>query len=477
PSKLYTKINKGGGVVVLYIRNEAWSKFATIIESIFVVMVICMTTFTHQSVEINETDINYFLLSLPWVIIFYIVLNKSFDTHVYYNRTIKGNILNSFFVQTFFLIGLSIVGFLFLDVFRFSLVTFLICLVLGTLLSSVIHIFIFRIYETAFKRKRLLILGQKSAVLATLKNFQDSSETLHKVTHLVFDHYLESIKEVVDEIDVVYIAGYIDSKTRLAIYEFLISHNKILYLTTNVENSIVINSHMINISDESMIQVTPYYLSVGQAAIKRVLDFLTATLLLCLSSPIFILTAILIKLESPGPIFYRQDRVTKGNRVFSILKFRSMKADAERSSGPVLAQANDNRVTRVGEFIRRTRIDELPQLINVLKGDMSMVGPRPERPYFVEQFVKQNGYYSLRHNVRAGITGYAQVYGKYTSDFQSKLKFDLLYIKQYSILLDIKLLLKTFVTLLDKTSSQGQSKENIKEIKIEELSKTIRILS
>ncbi|HFI0393852.1 TPA: sugar transferase [Streptococcus suis] len=463
--------------MVLYIRNEAWSKFATIIESIIVVMVICTTTFMHQSVEINETDINYFLLSLPWVIIFYIVLNKSFDTHVYYNRTIKGNILNSFFVQTFFLIGLSIVGFLFLDVFRFSLVTFLICLVLGTLLSSVIHIFIFRIYETAFKRKRLLILGQKSAVLATLKNFQDSSETLHKVTHLVFDHYLESIKEVVDEIDVVYIAGYIDSKTRLAIYEFLISHNKILYLTTNVENSIVINSQMINISDESMIQVTPYYLSVGQAVIKRFLDFLTAGVLLFLSSPIFILTAILIKLESPGPIFYHQDRVTKGNRVFSILKFRSMKADAERSSGPVLAQANDNRVTRVGEFIRRTRIDELPQLINVLKGDMSMVGPRPERPYFVEQFVKQNGYYSLRHNVRAGITGYAQVYGKYTSDFQSKLKFDLLYIKQYSILLDIKLLLKTFVTLLDKTSSQGQSKENIKEIKIEELSKTIRILS
>ncbi|HFI0454053.1 TPA: sugar transferase, partial [Streptococcus suis] len=331
--------------------------------------------------------------------------------------------------QTFFLIGLSIVGFLFLDVFRFSLVTFLICLVLGTLLSSVIHIFIFRIYETAIKRKRLLILGQKSAVLATLKNFQDSSETLHKVTHLVFDHYLESIKEVVDEIDVVYIAGYIDSKTRLAIYEFLISHNKILYLTTNVENSIVINSQMINISDESMIQVTPYYLSVGQAVIKRFLDFLTAGVLLFLSSPIFTLTAILIKLESPGPIFYHQDRVTKGNRVFSILKFRSMKADAERSSGPVLAQANDNRVTRVGEFIRRTRIDELPQLINVLKGDMSMVGPRPERPYFVEQFVKQNGYYSLRHNVRAGITGYAQVYGKYTSDFQSKLKFDLLYIK------------------------------------------------
>lgn len=154
-----------------------------------------------------------------------------------------------------------------------------------------------------------------------------------------------------------------------------------------------------------------------------------------------------------------------------------MKEDAERTSGPVLAHANDNRVTRIGKFIRRTRIDELPQLINVLKGDMSMVGPRPERPFFVEQFNQENDHYSLRHNVPAGITGYAQVYGKYTSDFQSKLKLDLLYIKQYSILLDVKLLLKTFVILLDKTSSRGKSEENDKEINLEKLAETIKILT
>ncbi|HEL1759688.1 TPA: sugar transferase [Streptococcus suis] len=204
---------------------------------------------------------------------------------------------------------------------------------------------------------------------------------------------------------------------------------------------------------------------------------MTAVILLIVSSPILLLTAILIKIESPGPIFYRQDRITKGNRVFSILKFRSMKEDAERTSGPVLAHANDNRVTRIGKFIRRTRIDELPQLINVLKGDMSMVGPRPERPFFVEQFNQENDHYSLRHNVPAGITGYAQVYGKYTSDFQSKLKLDLLYIKQYSILLDVKLLLKTFVILLDKTSSRGKSEENDKEINLEKLAETIKILT
>lgn len=461
----------------MYIRNQAWAKLATIVEAIIVVVATLKIVDVYQFIDINAWDLTSLLATLPWIIIFYVFLSRAFDTHVYYNRTVKGDILNSFFVQLFFLSGLSLVGLPFLDSFSFSIVSFIIILAIGTLLSSLVHLIILKIYERKVKRKRLLILGEESAVLKTWKNFQDSSETLHNVTHLVVNHYLESIRKVVDEIDAVYIAGDIESKTRLAIYDYLISQGKILYLTTNVENSIALNAQLINISDESMIQLSPYYLSIGQAFVKRTLDILMAGLLLLLSSPIFILTVILIKLESPGPILYRQDRITKGNRVFSILKFRSMRVGAERTTGPVLALENDYRVTRIGKFIRRTRIDELPQLINVLRGDMSMVGPRPERPFFVERFIQENGYYTLRHNVRAGITGYAQVYGKYTSDFQSKLKFDLLYIKKYSILLDIKLLLKTFVTLLDKTSSRGQSQEDSKEIKIDKLAETIKILS
>ncbi|HFR3774853.1 TPA: sugar transferase [Streptococcus suis] len=463
--------------MVVYIRNQAWAKLATIVEAIIVVVATLKIVDVYQFIDINAWDLTSLLATLPWIIIFYVFLSRAFDTHVYYNRTVKGDILNSFFVQLFFLSGLSLVGLPFLDSFSFSIVSFIIILAIGTLLSSLVHLIILKIYERKVKRKRLLILGEESAVLKTWKNFQDSSETLHNVTHLVVNHYLESIRKVVDEIDAVYIAGDIESKTRLAIYDYLISQGKILYLTTNVENSIALNAQLINISDESMIQLSPYYLSIGQAFVKRTLDILMAGLLLLLSSPIFILTVILIKLESPGPILYRQDRITKGNRVFSILKFRSMRVGAERTTGPVLALENDYRVTRIGKFIRRTRIDELPQLINVLRGDMSMVGPRPERPFFVERFIQENGYYTLRHNVRAGITGYAQVYGKYTSDFQSKLKFDLLYIKKYSILLDIKLLLKTFVTLLDKTSSRGQSQEDSKEIKIDKLAETIKILS
>ena len=146
---------------------------------------------------------------------------------------------------------------------------------------------------------------------------------------------------------------------------------------------------------------------------------------------------------------------------FHVLKFRSMSTSAEKETGPVLASSNDTRVTTVGKYIRALRIDELPQLFNVLKGDMSVVGPRPERPFFVNQFQKENPHYYLRHNVRAGITGYAQVYGKYASDFNSKLNFDLLYIKKYSFLLDVKIMLQTIKILFDKVSSKGLDEEEL----------------
>ena len=190
--------------------------------------------------------------------------------------------------------------------------------------------------------------------------------------------------------------------------------------------------------------------------IKRVLDLTLAVVGLCLSLPISLLTALLIKLESPGPVFYLQERVGEGGKVFPIIKFRSMRQDAEKN-GAVWARENDSRVTRVGGFIRKVRIDEIPQMWNVIRGQMSFVGPRPERPVFVEQLVEKLPYYSLRHAAKPGITGWAQVcypYGASEEDALRKLEYDLYYIKHQSIFLDLLIIFRTAKTVLFRKGSR-----------------------
>jgi sugar transferase (PEP-CTERM system associated) len=188
-----------------------------------------------------------------------------------------------------------------------------------------------------------------------------------------------------------------------------------------------------------------------RTAVKRVFDIFCASILIVFSSPLMVMAAIAIKIESPGPALYRQDRVGQNSRAFSIAKFRSMYTDAEKNGLPQWAQANDKRVTRVGHFMRRMRIDELPQLFNVLKGEMSLVGPRPERPYFVEQLTQEIPYYALRHSVKPGVTGWAQVrypYGATVADSQEKLQYDLYYIKNHTLFLDLVVLMETVGVVL-----------------------------
>ena len=187
-----------------------------------------------------------------------------------------------------------------------------------------------------------------------------------------------------------------------------------------------------------------------QQSLKRGLDIAASAMLLVLLLPLLGATAIAIRLESAGPIFYRQDRVGFRGRTFLLTKFRSMRVDAEQN-GPQWAARNDSRVTAVGAFIRKTRIDEIPQLFNVLRGDMSFVGPRPERPYFVDQLCEIIPYYEVRHRVKPGITGWAQVnypYGASIEDAWQKLQFDLYYIKYYSVLRDIVIMLQTFRVII-----------------------------
>ena len=209
-------------------------------------------------------------------------------------------------------------------------------------------------------------------------------------------------------------------------------------------------------SAERLIFANGFCPSKVHLACKRVLDIVLSLLLLACAAPVMALVAIIIKLETPGPAIFSQERVGLLGKRFTVYKFRSMRQDAERKTGPTWAKENDDRITRVGGFIRKSRLDELPQVWNVLRGDMSFIGPRPERPYFVDLLKSKIRYYDLRHYVNPGITGWAQVmypYGASVEDAYRKLQYDLYYTKNISLQLDVLILLKTIKVVL---SGQGR---------------------
>jgi exopolysaccharide biosynthesis polyprenyl glycosylphosphotransferase len=200
-----------------------------------------------------------------------------------------------------------------------------------------------------------------------------------------------------------------------------------------------------------LIDIMPELMPEWEKKIKRFMDIVISLIILIFNLPILLIAAIAIKLESKGPVLFKQERMGQNGKVFNILKYRSMVHNAEKLTGPVWSQKNDPRITKVGKFVRKVRIDEIPQMFNVLKGEMSLVGPRPERPFFVEKLSQEIPYYKRRLKVRPGITGWAQVKHKYdesVEDVKTKLRYDLFYIENMSIRMDLKILFRTVFVVL-----------------------------
>ena len=202
-----------------------------------------------------------------------------------------------------------------------------------------------------------------------------------------------------------------------------------------------------------------YRLNRIQEIKKRIFDIIISLIGVIMSSPIMIIIAIIVKLDSKGPVIYKQKRITKNGKEFVIYKFRSMIVDAEKNSAAQLASKDDKRITKVGKFIRPARIDELPQFINIIKGEMSVVGPRPERKELIEKYSKYVEAFPYRTKVKAGLTGYAQIMGKYNSNPYNKLLYDLIYIQKFSVILDLKLILMTVKIMFVKDSTEGVDEE------------------
>ena len=239
-----------------------------------------------------------------------------------------------------------------------------------------------------------------------------------------------------------------------SIVEYCFHHSVRSYIIPKITDIMLLGAEQIHLFDTPILLLRNQGLGVEQMIVKRFMDLVISFLMLILTSPLMLLIALCIKVQDGGPVIYKQKRLTKDGREFDICKFRSMRMDSEQS-GARLAQKGDSRVTPVGKIIRNLHFDELPQLFHILKGDMSLVGPRPERPEIAREYQKQVPEFEFRLKVKAGLTGYAQVYGKYNTTPEDKLKLDLFYIEHYSVWMDIKLLLLTFKILFQKENTEG----------------------
>ena len=312
-----------------------------------------------------------------------------------------------------------------------------------------------KLYVFLFPKKRLLLVYGKKPMFHLMNRIGTREDKYEIALTVPINCGIEKIVKQAEDYDGV-IIGDIAARARNQLLKLCYEKNIRSYTVPKISDILLRSSVELNIFD------SPLYLSRNidglawdQKVVKRIEDVVIAFILLVLTSPFFLFIAIAIKCTDRGPVFYMQNRLTIGGKVFQIYKFRTMIVDAEKKSGPVKAGERDPRILPVGRFLRATRLDELPQLINILKGDMSLVGPRPERPELAKTITKHIPEFSYRLKVKAGLTGYAQIHGRYCTTSYDKLKLDLTYIRKYSILLDLKLILMTPKVLFMKESTDG----------------------
>ncbi|MDO5519814.1 MAG: sugar transferase [bacterium] len=264
---------------------------------------------------------------------------------------------------------------------------------------------------------------------------------------------IERIKEEVTNYEAVVICD-VPSQVRNVILKYCFDNSIRTYVTPKISDIMIRGGDSIHLFDTPLILSRNHGLSIEDQFGKRIMDIVFSLIALIIFSPFMLLSALLIKCYDGGPVFYHQDRLTIDGKVFRIIKFRSMCVDSEKQ-GARLAKKNDDRITPIGRFLRNIHFDEIPQLFNILKGEMSFVGPRPERPEIAEEYMNEIPEFNYRLKVKAGLTGYAQVYGKYSTTPYDKLKLDMTYIMNYTIWLDMKLLIMTFKIIFQKEVAEG----------------------
>ena len=309
------------------------------------------------------------------------------------------------------------------------------------------------VYFSLYKARRVLAIFEHGNQNDIIKKVQIIRERFQLTKGITTDRGLEAIKREVDGYDTVLICDF-DPTMKSEVLKYCYAKNKRIYLLPSSADTILNGSYQVQVFDTPVLFLHNGGLSMEQRIIKRIFDILLSLLGIIVLSPIMLITAIAIKLTSKGPIIFKQKRITRDQKEFCIYKFRSMKVSDTNEVKKTTV--DDDRVTVVGKIIRPLRIDETPQLFNILFGDMSIVGPRPEMKELVDDYSAKLPEFNLRHKVKAGLTGYAQIYGKYNTTPQNKLNMDY-YIEHYSLLEDVKLIAMTLKILFLRESTEGFS--------------------
>ncbi len=337
--------------------------------------------------------------------------------------------------------------------FAFPCTVFAIAFALFAMLLAASRLLVQHLYRAYGGSRRVLIIARNTEAAFTLKRKFSKEAGWYRVDKIMTIDQLAWLPSVLPEVDTVVIGEMLEEKAH--IFGLCIEAGKQVLVVPGISELLLFSARTQQVDDLLLFSVLPPALIGSEREIKRTIDLAVSAVVSVLVSPLFVLAYLMIRLDSPGPVFYKQERVGQGGRIFNVFKFRTMKLDAEKCSGPVLACEQDPRITKVGRFLRASRIDELPQLLNVMLGEMSFVGPRPERMFFVEQFTATTPGYLLRLNVKPGITGLAQIWGKYSTDVEDKLRLDLMYTANYSPILDINIIIQTLRVVLLRENAEG----------------------
>lgn len=362
---------------------------------------------------------------------------------------IYSQILSLLFVNILTYLQISLIGREFLNIYpiiRMTIVQVMVIMI-WSYLTNKLYFYVYPPRETI-----LIYSDEESMQVAKKMNFhKDKFNITSKIS--IFSGKEEILKNIIGA-DAIVISG-VKSKEREYIVNYCYENSIRIYIVPQIEDIIISSGNMIHLIDTPMFLLRNRGLSPENRFAKRFIDIVVSLIAIIITSPFMIVVALLIKLYDGGPALFKQKRLTLDGKIFEVYKFRSMIVNAERDGVARLASKNDSRITPIGKFIRMVRLDELPQLFNILKGDMSLVGPRPERPEIAEEYCKEMPEFNYRLKVKAGLTGYAQVLGKYNTTPKDKLLLDMLYIENYSLFLDFKLILMTIKILFMSESTEG----------------------